>query len=277
MRAKNPNEKIRSANAGLTDGARFNGTVRVREDRIFMPLAVDKPTVWAVWTDLFHEAVPDEFIGLALQTMKECPDDIFVVLTKRPERMAAVSRQVIFAPNVMPCVSVEEQATADERLPHLLATRAAWRGVSIEPMLGPVDLTEIGESTVGLFRDGALRPLLRHNTLTGKIGCGPAIVEYTPTLDWVIVGGETGPGARPMHPDWVRSIRDQCSCADVPLFFKSWGEWAYCRYPDDPGQIDPQKVKFFPAMDAAFWRIGKKSAGRLLDGKTHDAFPGDVQ
>jgi protein gp37 len=157
-------------------------------------------------------------------------------------------------PNVWLGVSVEDQKTADERIPPLLQTPAAVRFVSAEPLLGPVDLTAIPRclddndprhlQTEELRKDDPLEwlRLLRHGA---------------PGLDLIIVGGESGPGARPMSPDWARSIRDQCQAAGVPFFFKQWGEWG-------------------PAIDTdgdmVARRLGKK-AGRLLDGRTWDEFP----
>jgi protein gp37 len=94
--------------------------------------------------------------------------------------------------------------------------------------------------------------------------------------DWVIVGGESGPGARPMHPDWARNLRDQCAAAGVPFLFKQWGEWSpgYAEHGNDPGyeEIVDAKQHEWPEGHCAF-RVGKKAAGRLLDGRTHDEFP----
>ncbi len=128
-------------------------------------------------------------------------------------------------PNVWLGVTVCNQAEADAKIPLLLQTPAAKRFVSVEPMLGQVDLTAIN-----CREDDAE---WRLNALTAEAWCensdsASAYCDYVDgvqKLDWVICGGETGPGARPMHPDWVRSLRDQCQCTDVPFFFKSWGEW----------------------------------------------------
>jgi len=141
-------------------------------------------------------------------------------------------------PNVWLGVSVEDQRRADERIPHLLSTPAAVRFLSIEPLLGPVNLTRI---ELG----GGRRPTW--NALSGARGFyGENTVRIDhgdPGLDWVIVGGESGPGARPMHPDWARSVRDQCVAAGVPFFFKQWGG------------------------------VRKKETGRVLDGRTWEEMP----
>ncbi len=120
------------------------------------------------------------------------------------------------------------------------------RFISAEPLLGAINLTE-------WLRDG--HP-------TQEQVDGPRGMQYlrhgAPRLDWVIVGGESGPGARPMHPDWALSLRDQCVSAGVPFFFKQWGEW-------QPGDGD--------CVGQQYYRVGKKAAGRLLDGVQHDAMP----
>ena len=167
-------------------------------------------------------------------------------------------------PNVWLGVSVEDQLRADERIPLLLDTPAAVRFVSAEPLLGPVDLTKyMHDSDCAFASIGRIEPC----TCSEPREVG---------LDWVIVGGESGPGARPMHPDWARSLRDQCAAARVPFFFKQHGEWIWA----------PESMNF---AEAAAWaggrrfehhsnggtavRIGKKVAGRVLDSRLHDAMP----
>jgi protein gp37 len=128
----------------------------------------------------------------------------------------------------------------------------------MEPLLGPVDLREI---TLRAFGG-------RQTDLSNRLGdyVQPLRGNFTdsPRLDWIIVGGESGPGARPMHPDWARSLRDQCADADVPFLFKQWGEWA-------PARIAGTTIEVLGCPSMA--RVGKKAAGRLLDGITHDGFP----
>lgn len=193
-------------------------------------------------------------------------------------------------------VSVEDQRRADERIPDLLATPAAVRWISAEPLLGPVDLEAMP------FSGGD--PRHRWSALTGQAimhatGAGGQ-PDFTvrldapirPHLDWVVVGGESGPGARPMHPDWARSLRDQCAAAGVSYHFKQWGAWAeldQAKAADEAGwqgNRDWMVLSRDGALDipdgrwpdadlgeAAVVRIGKKAAGRLLDGKQHDSFP----
>lgn len=143
-------------------------------------------------SDLFHPKVPTPFIARAFEIMGEASQHTFQVLTKRPGRMASVLRRLRPFPlaNVWLGTSVEHQRWADVRVPQLLATPAAIRFLSCEPLLGDIDISQP-------LRSGG--------------------------IDWVIVGGESGPRARPMHPEWARTLRDQCVGAGVPFFFKQWG------------------------------------------------------
>lgn len=224
--------------------------VTLRPERLTEPLRWKKPRRVFVcsMSDLFHEDVPDQFIDQVFAVMVLRPDCTFQVLTKRPERMksymAAVygrKRRLCDAaaykmelgvlagtviaralgegsiPNVWLGTSVENQATADERIPHLLQTPAAVRFLSCEPLLGSIDLA--------------------YSCFNGADSFGTM-----PGIHWVIVGGESGPGARPIGTEWVRSLRNQCQSARVPFFFKQWG--GVC-----------------------------KELGRDLDGRTWDEFP----
>ncbi|MCG3147978.1 MAG: hypothetical protein PCFJNLEI_01419 [Verrucomicrobiae bacterium] len=159
-------------------------------------------------SDLFHVDVPLEFIKQVFDTMKKCPQHRFQVLTKRSGRLAQLSSQLDWSPNIWMGVSVES-ADYVARIDHLRKTGARIKFLSLEPLLGSLPQLD----------------------LTG--------------IDWVIVGGESGPGSRPMDADWVRDIRDQCIGAAVPFFFKQWGG------------------------------VRKKQAGRSLDGRTWDEMPGD--
>lgn len=247
----------------------FNGIVKCHEDTLTIPLKAKKPRRYFVnsMSDLFHKEVPFEFIDTVFAVMALCPQHTFQILTKRPERMAEYLsfvdpggfREVVWAnalrhlrdpepfrsttsavpwplPNVWLGTSVEDQQTADERIPHLLKCPAAVRFLSCEPLLGPVDLTRlpVGRNFIDCLR-------CDFHGGQGSVIAGPP--SGTGPVDWVIVGGESGPGARPMHPDWARSLRDQCVAAGVPYFFKQWGG------------------------------VDKKSTGRIIDGRTWDEFP----
>lgn len=179
-------------------------------------------------------------------------------------------------PNVWLGASVEDQASADERIPVLLKTPAAVRFLSCEPLLGAVDLRHVHHDDV-----------VEIDSLTGDHGVNrPLAGRSKDRIDWVIVGGESGPKARPMHPDWARSIRDQCQGAGVPFFFKQWGEYAPCQPGheladqaiyvsggDKCGYYCDPEIGHVDHGEAIMVRLGKKAAGRLLDGKMWDEFP----
>lgn len=205
-------------------------------------------------TDTFGEFIPDEWIFDLFDAMVAAPMQTFQVLTKRAERMCHVTTAWLAArgldevpAHIWMMVSVENQARADERIHWLLRTRAAVHGLSCEPLLGPIDLKLNGEN---YGRD-----------------------DLNEMVNWVIVGGESGPHARPMHPDWARSIRDQCKEARVPFLFKQWGE--YVPHGQAPN-ISTRGGDFHTWSNSPFdWskRVGKKQAGRELDGRTWDEFP----
>lgn len=253
----------------LSDGRkpRWTGEVRLHPDRLEEPLHWRKPRKIFVcdMSDLFHEAVPAEFIVHVFAVMSRASQHTFQVLTKRPERMRAFlsraknwegwmtldgeapigygGQSPIFAssvrwplPNVWIGVSVENQHFADERIPALLATPAAVRFISAEPLLGPIFLKNYGHSPWNPF--------------------------------WVICGGESGPGARPMYPDWARSLRDQCQAAGVPFFFKQWGGYVPCSVCCGNNHVH-ESIR----PDGVMAKVGKKKAGRLLDGREWNEFP----
>jgi protein gp37 len=282
------------AYAGLAENGRFNGTVRLLPERLDQPLRWTRPRMIFVdsMSDLFHDAIPDEYLARVFAVMAAAPRHTFQVLTKRPARMRSLMTSGDFRelvrdakgdhrtdgswaptqlvwplPNVWLGTSVENQKWADIRIPALLETRAAVRFLSCEPLLGPVDLL----------------PYLKH-----QCDCPDAPArhtrqsEYGPRPDWVIVGGESGPSARPMHPSWARSLRDQCAAVGVAYHFKQWGEWAPGRIFGGPdwrvAMIGPNGEPWendtipTPAW-ATVYRKGKKAAGRMLDGRTWDEYP----
>jgi len=214
--------------------------------------------------DLFHDDVQRDDILRVWMTMARCPQHTFLVLTKRAERMQRLLSEWWPLPNVLVGVTAENQAAADERIPLLLQTPAAKRFVSCEPLLGPIDVAPWLSRSSQAGPDGQFSDRLGHH------GC----------LHWVIAGGETGPGARPMHPDWARSLCDQSQVAGVPFFFKSWGDWvsedqAHGLWPEkasgDP-KLNARQVHAWPDGTASI-RHGKKAAGRLLDGCEWNEFP----
>ena len=283
--------------------------VTCHPDRLEIPLHWRKPRKIFVCSmgDLFYESVPDEFIDKVFAVMALCPQHTFQVLTKRAERMhlylgnarlfcnivstsnktasgeectafnpnlttlARVARRFpnrlqVPLPNLWLGVTAENQTAADERIPLLLDTPAAVHFVSCEPLLGPIDFTNIQNLCFDAFY---------------------GVDNRRTKLDWAICGGETGPGARPMHPDWVRGLRDQCQVARVPFHFKQWGEWAHLDWhhemtrtgdawvwPDGTfhvvdGHEMPANIKGCVLVR----RVGKKAAGRMLDGREWTEFP----
>lgn len=275
----------------LARTGQWNGEIRTVPELLTKPLRWKRPRRIFVnsMSDLFHEGVPDEYIAQVFSVMDAARQHTFQILTKRPERMRdwclrvdegceALARDFMEVddptgrdhqwqgpwplPNVWLGVSAEDQATADQRIPRLLETPAAVRWISAEPLLGQIDLHRI-------YRIAGTGGLL-------------------PPIDWVVVGGESGTGARPMHPDWARSLRDYCVTANVPFLFKQWGEWAEtgpegCTdiivAPDGRTCAFNRKAMF--TMDTEkrlfraqrMYRVGKKRAGRHLDGVIWDQYP----
>jgi protein gp37 len=257
--------------------------VVLRPERLDQPLKWKKPRRVFVnsMSDLFHEAIPDEYIVEVFARMWWSPKHTFQVLTKRHGRMRSLlprieeplrrrERDLALVdcptpltwplPNVWLGVSVEDQKWADIRVPALLDTPAAVRWLSCEPLLGPVDLTWCA-GVNALEQDW-----------TGGPGGGSGAPH--PFVDWVVVGGESGRGARPMHPDWARGIRDACIAASVPYFFKQWGNWVAPDHMPEDTFMSWDLAHGTDAIDrSAPWRVGKKAAGRLLDGRTWDEYP----
>jgi protein gp37 len=262
----------------------WTGMVNVApDDTLLKPLRWKRPRMIFVnsMSDLFHEAVPWRVIDRVFQVMELAEKHTFQVLTKRAQVMReylrnsrrAQSARVWPLPNVWIGVSAERQKEADERIPDLLATPAAVRFLSAEPLLGPIDLTRIRHQLAGVsFKiDNSL-------CAADSLNKGREQVR----LDWVICGGESGPRARPMHPQWARDLRDQCVTAGVPFFFKQNGEFAptlttdfadgiVAAWPD--GIIASGSGKYHGGDGEILRRLGKKVAGRMLDGRTWDEMP----
>lgn len=289
--------------------------VECHPERLYQPIRWKKPRRIFVnsMSDLFHPDVPDEFIDEVFAVMALCPQHTFQVLTKRARRQRDYLRSggrasAVFdimrtaeigyyaggdklPPQSWPLqnawigVSVEDQATADDRIPLLLQTPAV-RWISAEPLLGPVSLEMMPY------------PYDHHNGWPGTYhslhgSWWPAVGDYEEEfrnreeslarINWVVAGGESGPKARPTHPAWFRSLRDQCKAAGVPFLFKQWGEWIGADQDECPVGGPARRWMW---ADGAPWhwqdgqramplfcRAGKKAAGRLLDGVLHDEYP----
>jgi protein gp37 len=189
-------------------GDRAFTDVQVHEDRLDQPRRWRKGRSIFVnsMSDLFHEHVPAEFIARVFEVMRDCPQHTFQILTKRSERLAELAPALPWPANVWMGVSVEDERVVG-RIDQLRNVPAAVRFLSLEPLIGPLHRLALGG------------------------------------IDWVIVGGESGPGARPMHAEWVESIYRQCRRAGVPFFFKQWGG------------------------------VRKARTGRELHGRTYDEIP----
>lgn len=291
--------------AGLTRptkaGPVWTGEVRWNEQWLDQPLQWRRPrrVFVAAHADLFHDGVTDEQLAAVFAIMAACPQHQFQVLTKRPKRAWEWFRKVgqsmqgdaletrLFdlaraagdgrtpawpLPNVWLGISVENQEALDERILHLLSTPAAVRWVSYEPALGPVDFT------------------VTRYAPTDKAFQRPA------KLDWIVAGGESGPGARPSNPQWFRDVRDWCLAEGVAFLFKQWGAWGDGDSIETTGKAlngwwenDPEDggvpVKSWPhnitgLLDVVgsptVHLVGKVAAGRHLDGRTWDEYPGQV-
>ncbi len=206
----------------------FNGHITIRPERLSIPTNRRKPTVFAVWNDFYHEVVPDTFRDDAYRVMQEATQHTYLILTKRPENQLRYfnnGRLEWFSrgshEHIYHGLTVCNQEEADEKIPIFLQVPGK-KFLSIEPLLSQVDIA------VTTYWD---------DSSAGVLG--------------VILGGETGPGARPMQSDWVRSVRDQCAAAGVLFFFKSWGK----HIPKD------QKS------------ISQINQNRFLDGRTHNNLP----
>lgn len=279
--------------------------VRTHPDRLDQPLRLRQGRRIFVnsMSDLFHEDVPFEFIADVFAVMACTTRHTYQVLTKRPNRMRDffvwLAEDTVFdwperidpvrvwpqwkpandkhggydncgpvwpLQNVWLGVSVEDPPTAAERIRELLQTPAAVRFISAEPLLAAIHIKSyLLDNNLKLIENG-------------KVPSGP-----DPAINWVIAGGETGLKARPTHPDWFRSLRDQCADAGTPFFFKQWGEWAplhlhktadsdlnIMKWPASAGRRHPNGPEInFERMA----RVGKKAAGRTLDGREHSDLP----
>jgi len=271
------------------------GFVSARRPRVFCASLAD-------WLD---DEVPLEWLADLLGLIRSTPHIDWLLLTKRPqlwrERVSAVAESGFpdsqaragmhlaedwFGggeppANVWVGTTVENQRRADERIPELLKIPARVRFLSCEPLLGSIDLTHV---TIFQFahdydRVNALRGHETHCSpgFRGlRMECG---ASKEPRIHWVICGGESGPGARPMHPNWARQIRAQCEEASVPFLFKQWGEWTPATQVGDRVEIMsahpvPKSPEWFTCPTGELLaRVGKHAAGRLLDGVEHNATP----
>lgn len=245
--------------------------------------------------DVFDNAVPQLWRTSLFGLIYDTPHLDWLLLTKRIGNAARMLKEdppegidMAAVHNVWLGATIANQEEADRDIPKLLGVPAAKRFLSMEPLLGPVDL-ERPRPGPDLDQGG------------GRMICQPWLIQSG--IDWVIVGGESGPNARPMHPNWARSLRDQCQAAGVPFFFKQWGNWRPAHWFDGPDADDDAGDDFvdvdrtphqfvandgrtwdtnggrwmYPPMPLGHWCLmvdeGKKAAGRLLDGREWNEVP----
>lgn len=267
--------------AVITCPRNCDGVLRLTRRRVFC----------ASLADVFDNEVPVAWRADLFFLIEQTPNLDWLLLTKRignvqrmvqeaSDYLVPVHRRLAWPlPNVWLGATIVNQEEADRDIPKLLATPARVRFLSMEPLLGPVDLARVHA--------------IPHNAPVNVLkpqGCA----QHAPGhcfgdchwrwrgVNWVIVGGESGPHARPMHPDWARSLRDQCAAAGVPLHFKQWGEWGPLEdHGPFPAERPMREVRIFVeevgglvrVAGPSVVRIGKKAAGRLLDGVEHNGFP----
>jgi protein gp37 len=286
-----PNAAVQGKYAGTASKAKdgvpvWTGKVRLWEPALLEPLDWSKPMRVFVnsMSDLFHDGLSAQDIARVWAIMALTPQHEYQVLTKRTKRMrdwlndpatsdlvaTEIKRikptgQLATWPleNVWVGTSVEDQVRANERIPLLLACNSAVRFISAEPLLGAVDLA------------AAIQPVLANATGSDTTQ------DLLAGLHWVIVGGESGRKARPMHVDWARALRDECGDLGIPFFFKQVGEWTW----NNPGYeaeevgvtADGRSVTAGSHGSLRMYKVGKEAAGDLLDGVGHDAFPAGRQ
>jgi protein gp37 len=320
----NPNPKISSRYLGTVEKIfgsgelRWTGRINLHQDKLQDPLQWRKPRMIFVdsMSDLFHPDVPFSFVDEVMEVIRGCRQHIFQIVTKRADRMYHYfnngntwhGRSLVGElPNMWLLTTVTNQEEAERNINLLLYIPAAVRGVSVEPMLEGIDLNR---DTGGTLWIGGQRGCQGTHSHTrphddGSPGNRPHHHHDNRCLkglDWVICGGETGKNARPMHPQWVRDLRDQCKVARVPFFFKSWGEWLpasqmssqgidsdslyypapksdpegiqKCKVPNGVLQLDGSFPDFkFPSGAMHMFHVGKAAAGYLIDGEEWRQFP----
>lgn len=238
-----------------------NGFLKPQRPRVFC----------ASLADVFDNQVPDDWRTDLFNLISSTPNLDWLLLTKRVGNVGNML-PVPFDfdkhyPNVWLGATICNQEEADRDIKKLLTVPAAKRFLSIEPMLGAIDLTDLSTATGEQWN---------------ALKCAPHDIPCT-TIDWVIVGGESGRNARPLHPKWVRSLRNQCNTAGVPFFFKQWGEWIAASQADCPVEPPLSRAQWADGAEfkpgdgqrgqELFCRVGKKAAGRLFDGYEHNYLP----
>ncbi|WP_186183103.1 phage Gp37/Gp68 family protein [Burkholderia gladioli] len=280
-------QRVRTSAANWLEPVRWNA----KHEQFFAAHGRRQRVFCSSLADVFDNAVDPAWRVDLFQLIADTPNLDWLLLTKRIGNVRSMIESAAFSTvgtgalnmwltqwamtrtppsNVWLGATIVNQEEADRDIPKLLNTPARVRFLSIEPMLGPIDL--LWPET--LWPDGPTRCCSGH-----ECGCGGQPIDpwLIYGVNWIIAGGESGPGARPAHPDWFRSLRDQCAEAHVAFFFKQWGQWAPgSNFPEDV-PIPSGERAYFDGQDMddneSVWNVGKRAAGRLLDGRTHDEFP----
>ena len=312
MRLAGTRLKDHPSRKGLTDDSKagpvWNGQVRFNEKWLDQPIYWARPRKIFVCAhgDLFHESVPDEWIDQVFAVMALGPRHVFQVLTKRADRARKYIEVLSKAPDDRLHDAALQAGFSDEvccSIANWINGWSRWQEAPDDgnPLNGTVPRWPLSNIWLGFSAEDQrrfderwepMRPLAEAGwliwcsaePLLGKIDAAAALEGG---LRWMVVGGESGPNARPMHPDWARSLRDQCQAAGVPFHFKQWGEWV--TEDQSPEDIVLPSVSTEPwsthRQDPETWediwegdltnvyRVGKKAAGRLLDGRTWDEIP----
>lgn len=255
--------------------------------------------------DVFDNEVPVQWRRDLFDLIAATPHLDWLLVTKRIGNACRLYGEAyldsarVWPGNVWIGATITSQDEADRDIPKLLQVPAAVRFLSMEPLLGPIDLTHLNDGKE-INEIDCLKPWTweqevdawRSSSDTWEedfsdwyygMEVAKAIGPMHNKIDWVIVGGESGPNARPMHPDWARSLRDQCAVAGVPFLFKQWGAWIPAgQMLSEPARLDPYRRRWCAIEDGddrytqagvAVHPVGKKAAGRLLDGMQHDGYP----
>jgi protein gp37 len=326
LRENHPTDSIRCLHEGLlTETGMWNGTVRFNQHLLQIPLLSGAPQVFAVWSDLFHESVPDADIDRAMAVILACAvftnhPHMFIAPTKRAKRQRqyfasrtpsehlqawakagnafiqvddpdvsfeehvmghcygpsdetgriledrgdwGYTEKLYPLPNLIGCVSAENQPSADKRVPDFITIPFRHRLLLAEPLLGPIDLDQPRPVPSRFDSQGNGIEWIEDATWLWKGG-----------LDGVITGGESSPGSRPPKSEWFRKLRDQCTSAGKPFFFKGWGDWlAHGQQVNNPlalpSHLAVDRWHSWADGDRSI-RVGKKLSGRLLDGREHN-------
>lgn len=309
MKEKYEGTVVKTKNGSLN----WTGKINMHNLSFAKPLKQKKPTTYFVnsMSDLFHESVPFEFIKEVYEIIAKCQRHTFQILTKRPEIAESFYKeypQFAYMRNCWLGTSVENQTTAYERIPALIRIPTEIRFLSCEPLLGPLNISPWLRSD-GICQmcggEGKVPSWLGNPTTCGYCNGEDSQMQGLSPISWVIYGGESGSKARGVHPDWFRSLRDQCLKYKIPQFFKQWGEYYTAYQTMTTGEpvfkmyhsylhfqqkdwvnkgdiclsIDGTRCEIgFDFSKCAYpvvilSKVGKKKAGNLLDGIEYKQLP----